>query len=744
MDTSTLVGRTIGHHAVLELLGAGGMGVVYKATDTRLDRPVALKVIRPDLMDDSERRRRFVREAKTASALNHPNILTIYEIDSDADIDYIAMEFIGGDTLADVLRSGPLPAERALRLGIQVAEAMAAAHTANIVHRDLKPSNIMLMADDTVKVVDFGLAKLVAGAGPNDETMEAVTGTGAIVGTAPYMSPELIAGRDVDGRSDVFSFGTILYEMLAGRRPFDAGTDGGTLVAILQDTPPPIPGLAPGIQDIVGRCLRKKAEDRFQSATELMVAMNACLAPRSGSERPSVAVLPFVNMSGAKEDDYLCEGLAEEIISVLTGIPGLHVIARTSSFAVSRMELDAREAGARLNVANILEGSVRRAGKRVRVTAQLVDTSTGGHIWSERFDREMTDILALEDDIAGSIADRLRIDLGKAGERPRPRAAVDAEAHSAFLEGRYHLARQTPEAQARAQACLERAIELDPGFARAFDSMAELYWYRGLFGSMPPREAFSQSTWYVLRAIELDETLAETHALLGMLRKELDFNWAEVDRVLRRAFELNRESPLVRLRYAVASLLPHARMDEALIEIDAVLQSDPLSLFVRWWGAAMAYLGHRPERVAEEGRHMIDLDPTHFLGHWAMGISALETDATNEAVPEFEKAHELSGGIPFTLGFLAHAYGRAGRPEAAGKLVAEAEAVAAERYLPPSALGFAYSGLEDWDAAFHWWDRAIEARDPFAMGLKGYPFLDSRRSDPRYRAMLRRMNLDTG
>jgi len=741
METRGLTGRTLGHYVVLESLGEGGMGAVYKAKDKRLGRLVALKVMRPDWTSDAEQRQRFVREARTASALNHPNILVIYEIDADEGLDFIAMEYVPGGTLAGLLSAGPLPADRALRLTAQIADALAAAHAAGIVHRDLKPSNIMLPAEDRVKIVDFGLAKLVGPALPTEEAPEAVTASGTILGTAPYMSPEQAAGRAVDGRSDLFSVGTILYEMLAGRRPFVADSCAGTLAAILRDAPQPIAGVAPQVARLLERCLCKDVAKRVQSALELKAAIEACAAPSSGREKPSVAVLPFLNMTGSKEEDYFCEGLAEEIINALTRIPGLRVIARTSAFAVSRMGLDIREAGARLDVATILEGSVRREGRRVRVTAQLVSTSDGGHLWSERYDRELTDVLALEDEIAATIAARLRLDLAR-DTRERLQPVVDPDAHAAYLEGRYFFARAAPEALMQAMACYARAIAKDPDFALAYDSLAELHWYLGFFGNVPPREAFSQSTWHALRALELDDGLAQTHALLGMLRKELDYNWPEVDRELGRALELNRESPLVRLRYAISGLLPHGRVDEAVAELDGVLRADPLSLLVRWWLAVMSYLARRRDRTIEEGRHMIALDPTHFLGHWVLGIALEETGAKADAVAALEKAHEMSGGIPFTLGFLGFVYGRAGRREDTRRVLERAEQLSNASYLPASTFAMCYIGLDDWDTAFGWMDRAIETRDPVIMPIKTFPFLDPIRGDARYRALLDKMHLD--
>ena len=738
MGCSTLTGRTIGHYLVLEPLGEGGMGSVYKARDTRLGRLAAVKVMRPDWAGDPAARRRFLREAQTASALNHPNILTIYEIDTDAGLDFIAMELVTGGTLARLLAAGPLPVERALRLAAQVADALSAAHGASIVHRDLKPANVMMPASDRVKVVDFGLARPAASAAAGQTTIEEVTANGAIVGTAPYMSPEQASGRAVDARSDLFSLGTMLYEMLAGRRPFRGESDVSTLAAILRDDPAPIEGIGPDVARVVDRCLRKDVAERFQSAAELKAAIEACLSPRPGQRQPSIAVLPFASMTGAREDEYLCEGLAEEIIDSLTRIPGLRVIARTSAFAVGRMGLEAREAGARLGVTTLLEGSVRRAGSRVRVTAQLISTDDGSHLWSERYDRELTDVLVLEEEIAAAIAARLRVELARGERGPAPNAA----AYAAYLEGRYYFARGTPQSMSQAMACFQRATARDPGFALSYDSLAELHWYRGFFGNAEPKEAFSLSTWNALRALELDDTLAPTHALLGMLRKELDYNWPEVERELSRALELNRESPLVRLRYAISGLLPHGRVEEGLAEVEVILQTDPLSLLVRWWAAVMAYLARRPERVIEEGRHMVALDSTHFLGHWALGIGLTEDGRMPEAIASLEKAHELSGGMPFTLGFLAYACGRAGRHPDATRLLDRALDLAALAYVPPSAFALGHIGLGDWDAAIRWLDRAIDARDPIVMAIKTLPFLDPVRGDPRFLDLLRKMRLE--
>jgi serine/threonine protein kinase len=705
-----LIGRTLGHYRVVEKIGEGGMGEVYRARDERLDRDVAIKVLPDEVAGDTDRLRRFEREAKAVAALSHPNILEIHDFDTEDGVTFAVTELLEGETLREHLQTqrGPLAWRRVQEIGVATTNGIGAAHDKGVVHRDIKPSNIFLCTDGRIKILDFGLAathEVVDREAETRSIREPLTREGTVMGTVGYMSPEQAAGRTVDNRSDLFSLGTVLYEMLAGRRPFGGDSGAGTLAALLRDDPPPLAGVDPKVARLVERCLQKDASDRFQSAVELKAAIEASLAPGADRERASIAVLPFVNMSGNEEDDYLCEGLAEEIINVLTRIHGLRVIARTSSFAVGRMEVDVREAGARLDVENILEGSVRRVGQRVRITAQLVKTSDGSHLWSERFDRELTDILALEDEIAEAIAERLRVGL-KQEDRGQRRPVVNPEAHSLFLEGRHYFARGTPDAMTQAKECFERAIELDPTLAVTYDSLAELYWYLGFFGGVPPRESFSQGMWHALRALELDDTLAETHALLGLLRKELDYNWPEVDREFRRAHELNRESPVVRLRYAISGLLPHGRIDEAAAEVAAMLQSDPLSLLVRWWVSTMAYLGGRPEKMLDEGRHMVALDPTHFLGHLVIGLGCIESSAPDEAVVALEKARELSGGVPITIGYLAFAYGRAGRRDDARKLLGQTETVAAKAYVPPSTFALGHVGLE----AIRWSFRSRPSR----------------------------------
>jgi len=745
-----MIGQTVSHYRIIDKLGAGGMGVVYKAEDTALQRTVALKFLPPELTRDTEAKQRFLHEARAAARLDHPNICTVYEVgESDGQL-FLAMACYEGMTLREKLKAGPLPWAEAAALAMQAAAGLSEAHAHGIVHRDIKPANLFLTAKGQLKILDFGLAKL-SGA-------SVLTKDGSTLGTAAYMAPEQVRGEAADARSDLWSLGVVLYEMVTGRPPFQGEYAQAVMYGIVNEDPFPMDRTGAespaALRDIVTRCLAKQPADRYASTGELVTALEVCLqpldrgrpdasrSPDAARERPSIAILPFANMSGTREDDFLCEGLAEEIINALTRISGLLVIARTSSFAVARMGLDAREAGTRLGAGHLLEGSVRRAGTRVRVTAQLIDTRGGTHVWSERYDRELTDALALEDEIAAAIAGRLSSEFGGAALERR-RSAVDVEAYGAYLEGRYHFARGTPDALAKAVSCYERALARAPRLAIVYDAMAELHWFLGFFGGVPPREAFTASTWHALRALELDDTLADTHALLGMLRKELDYNWPEVERELRRAFELNPQSPLVHLRHAISNLLPHGRMDEAVAELEAVVQTDPLSLFARWWLGTMAMLARRHDRVLAESRQIMELDSNHFMGHWLAGMGLDGLGATAESLAELERAHVLSGGIPFTLGFLTYALGRAGQQASARVYLESARLAATTRYVPPSTFAFGYIGLGEWDAAFEWLDKAYEVRDPLIMPIKSFSFLDPVRDDPRYRALLRRMNLSS-
>jgi len=734
-----MIGKTISHHSIVEKLGEGGMGVVYKARDTHLDRFVAIKVLPAERVADPDRKRRFTQEAKAASALNHPNIIHVYDIDQAEGTDFISMEYVDGRTLGQLIPPKGIPTGEMVKYAVQIADALAAAHNAGIVHRDLKPANIMVTEKGLIKVLDFGLAKLAPLSGI--ENMPTITAEGTITGTLSYMSPEQAEGRPVDGRSDIFSLGAVLYEMASGIRAFERDSGILTLAAVLREQPPPLSNVPPDLAAIISRCLSKNPGDRFQRADEVKQALLQIGLSAPVPAIPAIAVLPFKNMSEDKDDEYFSDGLTEEVINALTKISGLRVTARTSSFAFRGKDQDIREIGTRLAVDKILEGSVRRAGNRIRVTAQLINVSDACHLWSERYDREVTDVFAIQDEISQVIADKLRGGLGQE-RRTLRRPTENLEAYNLYLQGRYHLSKWTPEGFAKARQCLEQAVAQDPNFALAYDALSEYYWYLGFFGFVPPREAFSTGIWAALRALEIDDTLADTHALVGMYRKELDYNWPEVRREMKRAMELNPASPNVRLRNALSGLMPLGRLKESVEELKFVIESDPLSLFNRWWLGIMHYLAGEIHHAQEQAQFMIELDPSYYIGHWARGIFCLASEIQSEAIAELRKAVALSGGVPLMLGWLGLALAIAGEAEEANALRERLSEISKTAYVPPSCFAWIYLGLGNVDEAFTWMDRAIDGRDPMIMPIKSFPFLDPLRADPRFHALLRKMNLE--
>ncbi len=506
-------GDRLGPYEILALIGAGGMGEVWKARDTRLDRIVAIKRLK--VGSGGGHTARFEQEARAIAALNHPNICQIYDIGPD----YLVMEFVQGAPLR-----GPMPVEDTVRLARQIADAMAEAHRKGILHRDLKPGNI-LQTRAGVKVLDFGLAKLATPA--DADATQTIEGT--VLGTAAYMSPEQAQGKPVDERSDIFSFGAVLYELLSGQRPFKGGSTVEILSAVLRDEPAPLK--APeAVADIVRRCLAKRAADRFASMVELKAALDQIRQvadlPHS---LPSIAVLPFANMSGDKEQEYFSDGLAEEIINALVKIPGLKVIARTSAFAFKGQNTDIRKIAETLGVANILEGSVRRSGNRIRVTAQLITAADGSHLWSERYDREMADVFAVQDEISAAIAGALHT---KFSPQPaaKPRYTPKLPAYEALLKAWHFHWKVTPESMAQAKTFFEEAIALDPQYALAQSCYADSLIGHAVTGVTPAHAVMPVVRALAQRALELDPSLPEAHATLCMIAAAYDYDWKEAAR----------------------------------------------------------------------------------------------------------------------------------------------------------------------------------------------------------------------
>jgi serine/threonine protein kinase/Tfp pilus assembly protein PilF len=710
-------GDKLGPYEILAPIGAGGMGKVYRAKDPRLNRDVAIKV------SASQFSERFEREAKAIAALNHPNICQIYDVGPN----YLVMEFIEGTAL-----HGPLPLDRALRYAVQICDALDAAHKKGITHRDLKPANILVTANG-VKLLDFGLAKMgSAGASPaSDDPTQAVglTEVGTVLGTASYMSPEQAKGEATDARSDIFSFGVVLYEMLSGRRAFSRNSSVETMAAIVRDEPTPLDAPA-SFSSIVTRCLRKSPASRFQAMNEVRAALEQSSAAPT-AKTPSIAVLPFANMSADKENEYFSDGLAEEILNLLAKIPGLKVIARTSAFAFKGKEQDIRKIAETLNVGTILEGSVRRAGNRIRVTAQLIEAENGSHLWSERYDRDMTDVFAIQDDIAQAISDALKIRLA-------PRAqTVNIEAYQNYLKGQYYRARLTPESLAKAKEFYEQALAIDPNYAPAYSGLALYYYAQGVLSIKRPADIVSLAKSAAEKALAIDPAIGLAHIVLANIAGTFDYDWKVAEKHCRQALAAEPVPPRVRFGYVMHYLLPWGRVADAMEQCRLGLETDPLSIIDHYGMAWSIYYAKQYREAIECARRALEIDPNFYVLWSTMGLVQLHAGFTQEAIASLIRAVELAPWWHMGVGSLAAAYHQAGEHERsrewARKLAeSQGQSVGAALY---------YAAAGEVEAMFEALDGAYRQRDAFLLYIRNLPFFDRYRADPRYQALLQKMNL---
>ena len=710
---SLSAGDQRGPYRIVALIGSGGMGEVYKAWDTRLNRTVALKVSKDEFSE------RLTREAHAIAALNHPHICQIYDVGPD----YIVMEFVDGQPI-----KGPLPLPDALRVATQIADALTAAHLKGITHRDLKPANILLTTSG-VKLLDFGLAKVTAP--ENSDATQTIAGT--VMGTAAYMSPEQAQGKPADARSDIFSFGLVFYELLSGRRAFTGESAVATMAAILHKEPAPLD--APStVQNVIARCIRKSPTDRFQSALELRSALEAAAA-KSGDKTPSIAVLPFANMDADPDQEYFSDGLAEEIINALTQVSGLKVIARTSAFAFKGKNEDVRKIAETLGVTNVLEGSVRRAGGRIRVTAQLIQAIDGTHLWSQRYDRELADVFAIQDEISAAIATQLQIRL-----LDRKRATPNVAAYDAFLEGRHYFYQQSPAGLERALRCYERAIAIDPGYAPAHNGIAEYYMGLTWTGISDPRQTIPRIEVNARRALELDPGLADAYAMLGHVAA-FTYDWAAAERYFLRGIELDPHAAHARTGYLAWFLRPHGRFQEVLQQCEQILALDPLSHLIRFQKAVTLYFLRRYEEAADWCERTEHVLPNFLASNFVYALIGAERHRFQEAIEIMQKMIETHGRGSFPLGNLGTVYAMAGRSEEAQRILAELDELSRKTFVLAWGRVMIHAQLGEIDTAFEWAEKAIEQREPLILFLNVYPTFDPLRSDPRYPALLKKMNL---
>lgn len=831
-----MVSETISHYRIIKKLDRGGMGEVYLAEDTRLHRPLALKLLLAEHTRDQDRLRRFEQEARAASALNHPNILTIYEIGQAADRHYIATEYVAGETLRQRVARGPLPVRDALRVAAQMAEALAAAHARGIVHRDIKPENVMVREDGYVKVLDFGLAKLVEprrAAPPTEAEAETVelahTEPGVVMGTTQYMSPEQARGLPLDARTDIWSTGCVLYEMLTGRSPFAGETPSHTIVAILEDEPAPLsarlPGATPELQEIIDLALAKRPADRYQSASEMLSDLRDLEAAADTGERntrtdpnatratdehasrlsretrprvstasgpvalPSgriterlprldpatishnyrkpivaaillvvllvggylfyervlrgqrvdaIAVLPFRNGGDDPTTEWLSDGITETLINSLSPAPGIKVMSRNSVFRYKGRDVEPVRAARELGVGAVLHGEVTQRGDDLAVSVELIDARDNTQIWGEVYNRKISDVLSVQEDIAGEIATRLRSRLRADTNGPK-RHTLDSEAYQDYLRGRYFWNKRTEEGFRKAVLYFEKAIERDPGYALAYAGLADTYALMSDYSITPPREAMPKARAAAERALQLDDALAEAHTSRAFVRMAYEWKWEEAEEDFQRAIELNPNYATAHQWYA-SYLLQVGRYGEALSEIKRAEALDPLSSIISANAGLYLYYARQYDRAVAQLRKTLELDKEFGVAHLYLGYAYLQQQGRLfDAIDEFQTAQRHMGDDPETLAALGYAYAVAGRRADAQRVLGRLRARASKGYVSPYFLAIVHAGLGDRDSAFGALTRALEDRHPGMILLKADPRFDALRDDARLTRIIQRI-----
>jgi serine/threonine-protein kinase len=740
-------GTRLGHYEIVAQLGAGGMGEVYRARDARLDREVAVKVLSEAVAQDPDRLARFEREAKAVAKLSHPNILEIFDFGREGDITYAVTELLQGDALRSLLQEGRLPMRTAVEHALQVSSGLAAAHDKGVVHRDLKPENIFITRHGHVKILDFGLAKVI----PKQTDGESPTQTlhtepGTVLGTTGYMSPEQIRGEDVDHRTDIFSLGAILYEMLSGRRAFRGDSTADTMSAVLRQEPQALTesetGDSPILEPLVRRCLAKKTEDRFQSARDLGFALRSVSISKTGSdagarvsvaldpERPSIAVLPFANMSPDPEQEYFCEGMAEEIISALTKVNGLRVAARMSTFQFKGRLQDARQVGEALNVRMLLEGSVRSAGDRLRVTAQLINVEDGYQLWSERYDRQRADVFAIQDEIASNIVDVLKLRLGRQKLPKAKRPTDNLEAYHLYLKGRHFWHHRQPEMQRRALEAYRQAKEQDPNFALAYAGITWIHAIMGLYGLMPPERAYFEAKIASERACRLDDTHADVRICPWSLAFFFERDWETAERILQAAIELEPSHVEAYCFYGL-QLSAMGRHEEAVSKARWAQQLDPLSTYANTMAGWLLLEAGRNEQAVSELQKALDIDPDYLLALPLLAGALMRTAQHARSVSILRKVVSMAGSSPFHLGWLGWALGVAGEQAEAQSILEGLMKRSESEYISPLYVAWVLSGLQKAGEALGWVEKAVEENNMYLLFWR-LPVFDKLSSDRRF------------
>jgi eukaryotic-like serine/threonine-protein kinase len=794
------IGTRITHYRLLSRLGAGGMGEVYLAEDTRLGRKIALKTLPAAFTQHPERLARFEQEARAASALNHPNIITVYEIGQQDGLHYIAFEYVDGVTLRQHLDAQRLALPEALDIAMQTAAALQAAHEAGITHRDIKPENIMVRPDGYVKVLDFGLAKLTE---KSEEKVdpEAVTrlktdtDPGTIMGTVRYMSPEQARGQRVDARSDIFSLGVVLYEMITHRLPFEGETPSDVIAAILRQTPAPLArtmaNVPPELEWSVAKALSKDREARhatiksfchelrqiktrlevevalagfsqaerslhgsgnFSSPSSLATASNPLVsgstpgkARRPRKSKPpkvinSLAILPLANASRDAQMEYLSDGITESIINSLAQLPKLRLVPSSSVQRYKGQAVDPQQVGQELGVRAVLTGRVQQVANALIVKTELIDVANNAQLWGEQYRRQLTDIFALQDEISQEISQKLRLQLTGEEKRKLVKHYTDnTEAYHLYLKGRYFNNKRTPQWIKKGIEHFQQAIDLDPNYALAYAGMADSYGFlASATGGHPPREVYPKAKAAALKALELDDTLGEAHCSLGFFHLLYDWDFAAAEREYKRAIELSPNYANAHDGYSFY-LKATGQTEAAIRECQLAQQLDPLSLFITVSLGWAYYFARRFDEALEQGRKVLELDPNFGFAYAHSGLCHLQLGNYAEAVAAMRKAVNLVGGSPHFLAYLGHALGKAGKQREARQMLAQLERLAKKQFVSAYFSAIVYLGLGNRHEALTWLERAYEERSGFLAFASVEPMLDELRGEARFAQLAERI-----